>query len=61
MISEFTDAHMVTSSITKNVIVGGAIIIECTSIPVNLPIDYCRFVLPDGTGFSLNENVTTDK
>lgn len=27
---------------------------------MNLPIDYCRFVLPDGRGFSINEDVTSD-
>lgn len=49
------------SSISKNVLIGGAIIIECTSIPVHLPIDYCRFVLPNGQGFSINEDVTSEK
>ncbi|XP_037026242.1 uncharacterized protein LOC119067401 [Bradysia coprophila] len=55
-----SDSHLVASSITKDVMIGSPIIIECTSIPVNLPIEHCRYVLPDGTGFSLNENVTTN-
>ncbi|XP_031627128.1 uncharacterized protein LOC116343281 isoform X2 [Contarinia nasturtii] len=32
--------------------------VECRSIPEHVPVDYCRFVLPDGTGFSINEQVT---
>jgi len=61
---EFTvrvsESHLVASSISKNVLTGNAIIIECTSVPVNLPIDYCRFVLPNGIGFSVNEAVTSE-
>lgn len=28
---------------------------------MNLPIEYCRFVLPNGAGFGINEDVTSEK
>ncbi|KAJ6639661.1 hypothetical protein Bhyg_12408 [Pseudolycoriella hygida] len=56
-----SDSHLVASSVSRDVMVSAPIVIECTTIPINLPVEYCRFVLPDGTGFSLNEDVTSDK
>lgn len=39
-----------------------SLLLECRSIPDLVPLDYCRFVLPDGiTGFSINEQTTADK
>lgn len=38
-----------------------SLLLECRSIPEYAPLDYCRFVLPDGTGFSINEMTTANK
>ncbi|XP_055602240.1 uncharacterized protein LOC129751020 [Uranotaenia lowii] len=37
-----------------------ALSIECSSIPANTPLQYCRFVSPSGDAFSLNEGITSD-
>lgn len=35
--------------------------VDCTTVPVRLPLRYCRFVLPDGRGFSIDEQITQAK
>lgn len=49
------------SSLLQEITAGSSVNLECMSVPMHVPINYCRFVLPDGTGFSINENTTIDK
>lgn len=39
----------------------GALVVECSSIPKNTPFKYCRFVVPSGQAFNLNEGITADQ
>lgn len=52
---------MVATSVLQEVTTGTSLLLECASVPANVPLNYCRFVLPDGTGFSVNEETTSDK
>lgn len=36
------------------------LLLECSTIPANTPLEYCRFVLPSGEGFSINEGITSN-
>lgn len=40
---------------------GTSLLLECRSIPEHIPLDYCRFELPDGNSFSINEKTTVHK
>lgn len=56
-----TESNMVSSQIYHEIQADQPLVIECTTVPPHLPVDYCRFVLPDGTGFSINEKATSQK
>lgn len=55
------ESALVSTNLFQDAQAGSPISIECKSIPAHLPIDYCRFVLPDGSGFSINEESTAKK
>lgn len=59
------DFSLETSLVSTNLIHdaqhGTSLLLECRSIPEHAPLEYCRFVLPDGTGFSINELTTANK
>lgn len=55
------ESALVATNLFQDAQSGSSLSIECKSIPAHLPIDYCRFVLPDGSGFSINEDSTARK
>lgn len=55
------ESSLVSTNLFQDAQAGSPISIECKSVPAHLPIEYCRFVLPDGTGFSISENSTAKK
>lgn len=55
------ESNMVSAQLFHETRADAPLVIECTTVPLHLPIDYCRFVLPDGTGFSINEKATSQK
>jgi len=58
-----TDPLIVSEVAQVNTKIGESFKIECMTngIHVHEPIDSCHFVTPQGTGFSLDETVTSDK
>lgn len=58
---QFADTSLVSTSLFRDVQIGASLMIDCKSIPSHVPLDYCRFVLPDGTGFSFSEETTIHK
>lgn len=52
---------MVSAQLFHEVRADAPLVIECTTVPPHLPVDYCRFILPDGTGLSVNEKSTLQK
>lgn len=56
--SIFSESSLVSTYLFQDVEIGSSLSLECRSIPAHVPIDYCRFVAPDGTGFSINEAST---
>lgn len=55
------ESSLVSMFLLQDAQVGESVSLECRSIPKGVPLDYCRFILPDGTGFSLNEQSTENK
>lgn len=51
---------LVADSSRVDVSSGEAFKIECRTVQKFLPVESCRFVIPSGAGFSLDENVTSD-
>jgi hypothetical protein len=48
----FTETDVV--SLEKEVVVSGdSALLKCYSVPLEMPLDYCRFVRPDGKGFNV--------
>lgn len=61
-VSEFPlETSLVSTNLIHDAQHGTSLLLECRAIPEHVPLDYCRFVLPDGTGFSINEKTTANK
>lgn len=54
-------SRLVASEPNVEVLTAAPIHLECTTIPVRLPLEYCRFVRPDGRGFSIDETIGAGK
>lgn len=54
-------SRLVASEPDVQVLTAAPIHLECTTIPVRLPLEYCRFVRPDGRGFSIDETIDAGK
>lgn len=55
-----TESNLVAQHQLREVHQDGSMMLECTTIPRNTPLEYCRFFLPSGKGFSINEKVTSN-
>lgn len=60
-IVKIVESPFVATNLFQDAQQSHSLLLECRSIPEHLPLEYCRFVLPDGTGFSINENSTSKK
>lgn len=54
-----TETNLVAQGSIRSVAAGDNLLIRCSSIPPNTPLEHCRFTLPSGLGFSINEQVTS--
>ncbi|XP_058460044.1 uncharacterized protein LOC131435834 [Malaya genurostris] len=54
-------SQMIASASSMETTLETALALECSSIPKNTPLQYCRFMTPSGQAFSLDENVTSDR
>lgn len=59
--SNHTDSPLVSTNLVQDAQHGASQLLECRSIPEHVPLDYCRFVSPDGMGFSINEQITVKR
>jgi hypothetical protein len=49
----FTENDVI--SMEKELVVSeGRAVLKCYSVPLGIPLEYCRFVRPDGKGFSVD-------
>lgn len=55
------ETSLVSTNLIHDAQHGTSLLFECRAIPEHVPLDYCRFVLPDGTGFSISERTTANK
>lgn len=55
------ESHLVASELQVTVLAAAPLSVDCTTIPVRVPLQYCRFVMPDGRGFSIDEQITQAK
>lgn len=55
------DSHLVAASLFQDAELDDSLLLECRSVHSNIPIKYCRFTLPDGNGFSIDETATESK
>jgi hypothetical protein len=49
----FTETDVI--SMEKELVVSeGPAVLKCYSVPLGIPLEYCRFIRPDGKGFSVD-------
>jgi hypothetical protein len=48
----FTDSEVV-SLVKELVISSEPAVLKCSSVPLGRPLQYCRFIRPDGKGFNV--------